>query len=383
MKKALATVSAVLIVAGSLVTGGAAQAVTTQEVSGVSAYYRVDLGYMVGWQLPASRSGVTGYVVTASNGATCNANSSGATSCTFKAAQLGYTGSFNFTVATKKGASVVAVSGASNTVGAMSIPTAPLLVTADAVSDSQINVAWVPSSGTGNLPLYGYKITYWKSNSVGGPDNSTRVDIIATETRAELAVDQDALYIINVASCNALGCNSADYWAYASTTPDSEAVKSITLPTVIGGGRADTTCFDSIYDANAGETASGSCGSVVADPATYPVIDANATILQDPELATKFANKATLSNFLRSYSLKTWQPIGIPWFSRLTATSKSVTLGFTTAPNVLSTSPTTCEVVGDKIVLKAVGTCSLIGSVAGNGTFKPSNVASIKFSVTK
>lgn len=380
MNKAIATLSAVIIAAGSLFAGGAANAATGQEALGVSAYYRVDLGYMVTWQTPATKTNVTGYVVTATGGKTCTVTGALTNVCTFSNAQLGYTGSFNFTVATKSGSTTLATSGVSNTVGAASIPSAPLLVTSEAVSDTKVNVAWVPATGTGNLPIYGYKVTYWKSGLTGSPINSTKVEFVDTDTHAELAVAPETMYIINVASCNALGCNSVNYWSYVATNPDSAAVKAIVLPTIISGGSASTTCFESIYDANAGETSLGSCGSVVANPATYPVVVPSATQVSDPELPTKFANKATLS-ISGKYSLATWKSIGISWFAKLTATSKSVTLGFTTTPRVLSLSPSVCDVVGDKVELKTVGTCKLQASVDGNGTFKPSNVASATFTI--
>jgi hypothetical protein len=382
MNKAIATISAVLLTAGTLVTGGAASAATTQEATGVSAYYRVDLGYMVGWTVPTNRTGVVGYTVTANTGQTCSVKAAMTNVCTFKTAALGYAGSFNFTVSTLGVSSVLATSRVSNTIGTASIPSAPLLVTSEAISDTQINVAWVPATGTGNLDLYGYKVTYWESGLTGSPVNSTKTEFVSTDTHAQLIVSPETMYIINVASCNALGCNSANYWSYVATNPESESVQAIVLPTIIGGGSADTTCFESIYDANAGETALGSCGSVVANPATYPVINPSATEVLDPELATKFANKAVLSNFTKTYSLKTWGAIGIDWFARFTATSKSYTLGFTTTPRIASTTPSTCEVVGPKIVLKAVGLCSLVASVDGNGVFKPSNTATASFSVT-
>ena len=37
-----------------------AQAAETRVVTGVSAYVRVDLGYLVGWTLPADTKGITG-----------------------------------------------------------------------------------------------------------------------------------------------------------------------------------------------------------------------------------------------------------------------------------------------------------------------------------
>jgi hypothetical protein len=380
MKKLLAVVASIPLVIG--LAGPVEAATGSQAVSGVSAYYRVDIGYKVGWQLPANRSNVAGYTVTANNGKTCVVRGATANQCTFSSPTLGYTGSFNFTVTTNLVSGIGGVSNVSNTVGARTIPSAPLAVTAETVSDTAIRVAWIPSSGTGNLPLYGYEVTYWKSDQNGQPITSTKQSVVVPNTYASLQVSPSTMYIINVASCNALGCNSANYWVNTATTPITPEIRSIVFPRVIGGGSASTTCFDSIYDANTGETALGSCGSVVADPSKYPAVVSSATTLQDPLLSTKFAQRATLSRFLRTYSLATWKSIGISWFANLTADSKSVTLGFTTPVNIYSKTPAVCEVVGSKIVLKAVGACSIEAQVGGDNTWLPSNTASATLTVT-
>jgi hypothetical protein len=190
------------------------------------------------------------------------------------------------------------------------------------------------------------------------------------------------MYIINVAACNAFGCNSADRWSYTPTTPITTAVTSVRLPRNIYGGNASTTCFESIYDANNGESSTGAvCGSVIADPSTYPVVVSGATELVLPELPTKFAQRATLS-FSRTYSLRTWGPIGISWFAQLNASSKSVVKGFTTPVNISSQNNSVCEVVGPRIVVKSVGTCTIVAVVGGNGVFQPSNTATSTFNVT-
>lgn len=380
MKKATAILASIPLIVG--LAGPAEAATGSQVVSGVSAYYRVDLGYKVGWQVPATRTNIAGYTVTANNGKTCVVRGSTANECTFSAPTLGYTGSFNFTVTTNLISGVGGVSDVSNTVGARSIPSAPLAITANTVSDTEIAVAWIPATGTGNLSLYGYEVSYWKSNQSGQPITSTKKSVVVSDTYTNLTVDPSTMYIINVASCNALGCNSANYWANTATTPITAEIRSIVFPRVIGGGSASTTCFDSIYDANVGETSLGSCGSVVADPSKYPVVVSSSTAVQDPVLATKFAQRATLSRFLRTYSLATWKSIGISWFANLTANSKSFTLGFTTPVNIYSKTPAVCEVVGPKIILKAVGTCSVEAQVGGDNTWLPSNTASATLIVT-
>lgn len=364
-KKAFAALAAIPLVLGFSAPANAA--IGAQTVSDVSAYYRVDLGYMVGWKVPADRSGVTGYVVTATpGGQTCVVSGSLAKSCTFPARTLGYVNKYTFTVATKKGALVAGESDSSNAVSAASIALAPLAVVSKVVSPTQVDVAWVPNSNTGGAPLYGYKVTYWKSDTKGSPINSTKVETIVSDVTASLSVERGFMYIINVASCNAYGCSSADYWSYANT-----GATNVTLPRTISGGSASTTCFDSIYDANVGETANGTCGPVVADPTRYPVIDPSATSV-NINLATKFDQRATLS-LSRSYSLKTWASIGISWFAYLKGTSKSVTLGFEATPSIWSTTPNVCEVVGEKIILKSVGLCSISAYLDGNGVFNRSN----------
>jgi hypothetical protein len=384
IKKLSATFVAIALTLGLSLQSGAASATTTKAVFDVSAYFQVNLGYMVGWKTPTDSSGITGYTVTAApSGATCVVRGATANACTFPIKGIGHTGNHTFTVATNNGSSVIATSAVSNSVTPASIPVAPLAMGAEVVSNTQIDVAWVPSSSTGGAPLYGYSVTYWKSDRFGNPINSTRQDLIATGTSISLTgLDASTMYIINVAACNAYGCNSAGRWSYTPTTPITTAVTSIRLPRNIYGGTASTICFDSIYDANNGESSTGVvCGSVVASPSTYPVVVPGATQIVLPELPTKFGQWARLS-FNRTYSLATWSTIGISWFPHLTAASKSVVNGFVTPVNISSNTPATCEVVGPKVVLKAVGPCTIAATVGGNGVFEPSNTATYTLNVT-
>lgn len=384
MKKTTAVLSAITLSLGMLLSGAPAQA-STQEAYDVSAYYRADLGYKVGWKTPANKSGVTGYTVTANpGGQTCVVRSSRGTSCTFRSHVIGFTGTHDFTVTTNGRSGTLAVSAPSNAVTPASIPVSPLAIGAEVISDTQIDVAWVPSPVTGGVSLYGYTVTYWKSDLRGNPINDTRVDLTVTDTQVSLTgLDESTMYIINVASCNAYGCNSAHKWSYTPTTPITSAVTSIRLPRNIFGGTASTTCFESIYDAMNGESSTGTvCGNVVADPSTYPVVDPTATEIPQVELATKFSQRATLS-LRRSYSLNTWGPIGISWFASLRADSKSVVGGFSTPVNIWSRSTSVCEVVDSKIILLSTGTCTISAQVAGNSVFRDSNVATKRFRVTR
>lgn len=375
MKKTLVALATLSLTVG--VFSPVAALGSSQAVSDVSAYYRVDLGYKVGWKAPSNVSGVSGYVVTAQpGGQTCVALRATAKECTFSTRVLGFTQQYTFTVATLKSGVAVATSAASNAISAASIPIAPLAVASNVVSNTQVDVAWIPSSNTGGAPLYGYKVTYWKSDTRGNPINATKVEAVISDTFTSLSVDPGFMYIINVASCNAYGCNSADRWSYANT-----GATNVVLPRVISGGNASTICFESIYDANVGETELGSCGSVTANPDTYPVVDSTATTL-NIQLATKFDQTASFSRFMRSYSLKTWGPIGLAWFANFNATSKSVANGFEIPAVVTSTTPAVCEVVGPRVIFKAVGQCVLNGSVGGNSVWNPSNVATAVLAVT-
>lgn len=374
MKKVLAAIAALPLI---IALASPAEAATGSQIAyDVSAYYRADLGYMVGWKTPADLSGVTGYSVTASPGGyVCTVTGATAKSCTFPAKTLGYTAKYNFTVSTKKSSVVAGVSDYSNEVTAASIPLAPLALVSSVDSSTQISVAWVPSSNTGGAPLYGYKLTYWKSDTAGSPISSTKVELLTSSTTTALTVAPKFMYIIDVAACNAYGCNSADYWSYANT-----GVTNVTIPKTVSGGSASTTCFDGIYDANTGETSTASCGTIIVDPSTYPLVDPTATALRI-NLATKFAQKATLS-FAKSYSLATWKTIGVSWFAYFTATSKSVTLGFEATPVITTTTPAVCEIVGPKLVLKYVGTCSISAYVESNGVFEKSSTVTQVVSVT-
>lgn len=381
MKKAVSAITGIMLVFGFSLAASPASA-NNQTSYDVSAYYRADLGYMVGWKTPDNKTGITGYTVVANpGGKTCVVRGAATNACTYRASDLGYTNTYTFTVVTNGGAGGTSV--ASNVVTPASIPVAPLVVTSQVASDTSIDVAWVPSSNTGGAPLYGYKITYWKSDNGGSPINSTKTERVVSNTYTTLTgLPSSTMYIINVASCNAYGCNSADLWSYTATTPTTSAVTNVKLPRIISGGSASTTCFESIYDANSGESQIGTCNSAVADPSKYPTVVSSATQIVEPVLATKFANRAILSRFSKDYKLSVWGSIGISWFANLTATSKSVAQGFTTPVTVTSSTPAVCEVSDSKIVLKSIGTCDISAVVAGNGIFLTSNVATARFNVT-
>jgi len=366
-----------------------AHAAEARVVTGVSAYYRVDLGYMVGWKLPADTKGISTYTVTANpGGKTCLTGGTSAV-CTFTTSALGYTNTYTFTVVANSSSGTGPVSGVSNAIKAASIPYAPLVALGKATSDTTVDVEWVPDQNDGGSPMYGYTITWWPSSTSGDPISSQQRQLIATTTKATLTgLTPSTMYIINVASCNAYGCNSADKWIYVSTTGVA-GLSKIKPPVIISGGSASTTCWNAIWDAgNAASTGSTftrsttKCPGVTLDPALYPKIDPNAINAKIGPLATKFAQSASFFGFSKTYSMKEWAASGgNNWYAYFSASSKSVTLGFTTAYTVVSTTPTVCTVADRWVKFLAPGECVLNGSVAGNDIWLPSPVAVGRFTI--
>ena len=364
------------------------QAAETQVVTGVSAYYRVDLGYMVGWTLPAQSRSITSYTVTANpGGAQCVARGSNTQSCTFTQRQLGYTGTYTFTVVVNSSQGNGPVSAPSNPIKHASIPYAPQPPLAKVVSDTQLDITWVPAKEDGGAPMYGYQLTVWESQANTDP-GAVAYQKVETKTFASVTgLKPSTMYIINVASCNAYGCNSADLWTYVSTTGPT-GVSKIRAPRIISGGNATTTCWDAIIDAgnsaSSGVTVTKSatkCAQPVLDPALYPKIDPTATSKNLPNLPTKFRQNAMFMGFAKSYSMATWKN-GVSWVAYFNVSSKSVTLGFEIPPVIASTTPNVCTVQEKWIKFVAPGECVLTGSAGGDNTWAPTNTATTKFTVT-
>ena len=387
MRKTLVLASLLLFAFAETMPAYAAE---TRVVTGVSAYYRVDLGYMVGWTLPADISKITGYTVTANpGGKTCVASSPINTKCVFSNNDLGYTNSYTFTVNVNTAAGSGPVSAPSNPIKAASIPYAPQIPLVKVISDTQIDIAWVPNPNDGGAPLYGYRVWIWPSSPSGDPISAEAITQLVTKPNTSVSgLKPSTMYIVNVASCNAYGCNSADAWTYVSTTGPA-GLSKIKPPIVINGGSASTTCWDRVLDggnaASTGATITKSaykCTAPFVDPATYPKVDPTAINSVIGELPTKFAQSASFMGFSPKYSMAEWSKTGgNTWSAYFYATSKSVTLGFTIPPVITSTTPSVCKVDGQWIKFLAVGTCTVTGSVAGNNIWKPSNVATTSFQI--
>jgi hypothetical protein len=366
----------------------ATAAAETRTVTGVSAYYRVDLGYMVGWTLPSDTSKITGYTVTATpGGKTCSAGGGTNVKCVFSNTDLGYTNTYTFTVVVNSNNGAGPASAPSNAIKAASIPSAPQIPLAKVISDTQIDIAWVPNPSDGGAPLYGYRVHVWPSSPSGDPISAeAKIQLVTKPNTSVTGLKPSTMYIINVASCNAYGCNSADKWTYISTTGPA-GLSKIKPPMVISGGSATTTCWDRTLDAgNASSTGvtinknAYKCTAPYVDPATYPKVDPSAINSVIGELPTKFAQSVSFGGYSKQYSISEWSKTGgNTWFAYFFASSKSVTLGFTIPPVITSNTPATCKVEGEWIKFLAPGTCTVSGSVGGNNIWKPSGIATTSF----
>ena len=380
---------AVVALIASVLGFAPAQAAESRVVTGVSAFVRVDLGYMVGWTLPADTKGITGYTVTANpGGATCAANGGLTTKCVFPIAKLGYKETYSFTVVANSAGGSGPASAASNAVKYASIPYAPQIPLAKITSDTSMDIAWVPDPNDGGAPLYGYKVNVWTSNAMGDPTIAVFNNVVTKTNVSVTGLTPSTLYVINVASCNAYGCNSADKWRYISTTGPT-GVSAIKPPRVISGGSATTTCWNAVLDggnaASTGATFTKSttaCPATVIDPAKYPKIVPTATQMVSAPLATKFAQSVSFGGWSKTYSMKEWSKTGgNNWFAYFYASSKTPTLGFTIEPTITSKTPAVCSIEGRWVKFVAPGECILNGSVGGDYIWLPSGVATSKFTI--
>jgi hypothetical protein len=380
---------AIISLIASLLGFAPAHAAETRVVTGVSAFVRVDLGFMVGWTLPADTKGITGYTVTANpGGITCSANGGLTNKCVFPIASLGYVNTYTFTVIANTAAGNGPASGASNAVRYASIPYAPQIPLGKITSDTSMDIAWVPNPNDGGAPLYGYALKVWESKSNGDPGTVAYDGVELKANKSVTGLKPSTLYVINVASCNAYGCNSADKWLYISTTGPT-GVSKMKPPVVISGGSASTTCWSRVLDGgNAASTGATitktgyTCTAPFVDPATYPKIIPTAKQMVAAPLPTKFAQSVSFGGWSKTYSMKEWSVTGgNNWFAYFFASSKTPTLGFTIEPVITSTTPAICRIDGRWVKFVAPGECVLNGSVGGDYVWLPSGVATSKFTI--
>lgn len=385
MRKVVALISA-LALATSISPAHAAPAAPTN----VGAYFKVEQGYMVNWSLPTPTTGITGYTVTASNGKTCKNSSAADNQCTFPSTGFKPYQPYTFTVVANSKSGDSAASAPSNEATWFGAPGYPAPVLTKAISDTQVDVKWVPSTSTGGIANYGYKVIRWEAtlNAYGDPKGETRVDNLVTGTSlSATGLKPSTWYVFAVQQCNVLGCTTSD-WSYVATTPKVGAALTWRPPYSINGGNAATTCWNAVADggtaaANGTFTkAATKCGTVVIDPAQYPKIDPTATVEQIPNLVNKFTQSIFLGGWQNKYSLATWQKMGLTLTPYLSLTSKSVMRGFLIQPVITSNTPAVCTVSGMVVNMLKVGTCTITASAPGNNIWLPSRAMTNSFEIT-
>ena len=165
----------------------------TPAPTNVGAYFKAENGFMVSWSIPSDYSKISGYTVTASNGAKCVTNSASKNSCIYNSSIVPFPFkpyvSYTFTVVSNSKFGDSEASVPSNPTAWLSAPGYPAPILTKVVSDTQVAVEWVPSYSTGGIPNYGYRITYWEAqlNAYGDPKNDTRKDLITTSTSANIS----------------------------------------------------------------------------------------------------------------------------------------------------------------------------------------------------
>ncbi|CAN2188835.1 Fibronectin type III [Candidatus Nanopelagicaceae bacterium] len=380
---------AVVALIASVLGFAPAQAAETRVVTGVSAFVRVDLGYMVGWTLPADTKGITGYTVTASGTSIkCVARGATAVQCVYPVAQLGYKNPYTFTVVANTAAGDGPASAPSNQIKYASIPWAPQQPLAKVTSDTSMDIAWVPDTNDGGVPLYGYHLNVWEMTPAGDPGAVAYDGIELRTNKSVTGLKPSTMYVINIQSCNAYGCNSADNWTFISTTGPT-GLSKLRAPRIISGGSANTTCWDRVLDggnaASTGATITKSaykCTLPYVDPALYPKVVPGATQMVSAPLATRFAQNVSFFGFSKTYSMKEWAKTGgNNWFAYFSASSKTPVMGFTIEPTITSKTPAVCTIDGRWVKFLAPGECVLNGSVGGNFIWLPSGVATTKFTI--
>ena len=389
MKRELRTLLMALgLIAGSIFSTQAASAAVPAPAN-VGAYFKVEQGYLVSWSIPNPTTGITGYTVTSSGGQICKNSNPLDNQCTFDSRTFKPFQPYTFTVVANSKSGDSAPSAPSNPATWNSAPGYPAPVLTKTISDTQIDITWVPSLFTGGIPNYGYKVIRWEAqlNGYGDPKNETRVDTLTSNTfSSATGLKPSTWYVFAVQQCNALGCSTSD-WSYIATTPKVGAAATWKPPVMINGGNAATTCWNAVLNGGTAATQgtfvkSTKCGAVTIDPATYPKIDSTATEEQLPSIVNKFTQGIFFGGWQEKYSLATWQKIKLNLTPYLSLSSKSVMRGFLIQPVITSNTPNVCTVSAMQVNFISVGTCTLTASAPGNNIWQPSRAFTNSFVIT-
>lgn len=289
--------------------------VVIPAVTGVSATWTTLEGFVVGWNpiTSAAKSAVTGYTVSVSQGSTvlpqtCVVANVASSECVFSNSKVPFGFKpyvrYTFTVVANSKTGNGPASAPSNAAGWFGAPGYPSFVVGKTISDSQIDVKWIPDASTGGVSLTGYKVYYWPLNR----DNEQKMVTSVDNSVSLTGLEKSTWYVIAVQSCNYYGCSTAD-WIFQATTPAAASTSPTLLPRMIGGGNASTTCWDAVIDGGSATSASFTvkrapvgCPAPVA-PSSWPQVDVTANSSPNLPIVTKFNPKSSFSLASASYSM--------------------------------------------------------------------------------
>ena len=183
----------------------------------------------VSWTAPANTGGspLTGYTVTASNGATCTATPP-TTNCVVTGLTNGT--AYTFTVVATNTAGSSAASAPSASVTPATVPGAPTAVSG-VPGNAQVTVSWVAPVSTGGSAITGYTVT-----AIGGSGGSC-VALAPTTSCAVTGLTNGTAYTFTVVATNAAGPSAASAPS-ASVTPFTVPDAPTNVTATAGAGQA-------------------------------------------------------------------------------------------------------------------------------------------------
>ena len=371
----IAGLTAAFLAFGASAASGStpANVVKLPTVSGVSATWATQEGFLVSWATPSSNdSKITGYTVTSSNGAVCAVSGFASNECVFRSSNVPFAFKpylrYTFTVTANSATSVGPVSAPSNAAGWFGAPDYPGFVAAKTVTDNEVDLKWIPAASTGGVPLTSYKVYYWPLSD----DHAQKLQSVSSNSVAITGLTKSTWYVFAVQSCNYYGCSTGD-WVYQATTPAAASTSKSLLPVVLNGGSASTTCWDAMLDGGTVSSATAAykkavaaCPAAVA-PTSWPAVDPTASSSPNLPIANKFNAKTRFSIASSSYSMAyKWNDNNLE--------GGAFTYSRSSAPKMyLSSTPSVCSVLqknGTSVLhFNGAGLCAVTLSIPTDATY--------------
>ena len=350
-------------------------AIALPTLTGVSATWSTKTGFIVDWVPLDSKysSRVKSFTVTASNGAICTVGGWSNNECVYSNSFVPFPFkpfiAYTFKVTANGAEGAGPISAPSNPAGWYGAPNYSTVVTATTLSDTSIQVNWVPDPGTGGVPLTGFKVYYWPLNK----DNLQKVASSTDYSTVLTGLTPSTWYVISLTTCNYYGCSASD-WVFKATSPYTTSVTTTKLPTMINGGSAATTCFDAVLNGGSPSSTSATktknptpCPTPAAPAKPWAPVVPTATTDPNGPIATKFAQHAWFTfdaGYAYSMSYK-WNDQGLARFTSSRSLAPRVYTSLTPAVCSIVNSPT----AGWSAHFLAPGTCTISLSIPADATY--------------